>query len=146
MVCALMRTSALHAQIPIQTVANVQVLSFGSFAAGNGGGVTISTTGLRSKMGDVTLLSSDNGSVGLFTISGLPNQAFSILLPANGTVFLANGTGTMSVNNFTSKPSQPGTLNLSGTQTLVIGATLGIASNQKPGAYTGTFVVTANYN
>ena len=144
MACALICTSNLQAQI--QTVTNVQALSFGSFAAGNGGGVTINTAGLRSKTGGVILLSSDNGSAGQFTVNGLPNQTYSIVLPADNTVFLANGTSSMTVNNFNSKPSLTGALSLSGTQTLVIGATLGTANNQKPGVYNGTFTVTVNYN
>ncbi|WP_209216674.1 DUF4402 domain-containing protein [Glaciimonas immobilis] len=135
-----------QAQTQVQSLTNVQALSFGSFAAGYGGGVTISAAGLRSKTGDVILLSSDNGSAGQFTVNGLPNQTYSIVLPANGTVLLTSGTSSMTVNYFTSKPSLTGTLSLSGTQTLAIGATLGIANNQKPGVYNGTFAVTANYN
>ncbi|MGS0743766.1 DUF4402 domain-containing protein [Glaciimonas sp. GG7] len=141
-----------------QIVTNTQALGFGSFAAGSGGTLTMSATGLRSRFGGIVLMSSDNGSAGVFSVSGQPNLTYSINLPPNGIVSLSGGTGlpggtasapngaSMAVNNFTSKPSLSGVFSSGGTQMLMVGATLSVGNNQANGAYNGTFTVTVNYN
>lgn len=129
-----------------QTVIPVQALSFGSFAAGSGGVVTISAAGFRSQVGGVTLLSSAPGSASLFSVTGTPSATYAITLPANGVVTLTGGAGSMAVNNFTSSPGLTGALNGGGTQALWVGAALSVAGNQASGAYAGSFDVTINYN
>lgn len=143
LVCAAAATSISAAQ----TVSALQTLSFGSFAAGAGGGtVTIGAGGARSQVGGVTLLSSAPGSASLFSVTGTPSATYAITLPANGVVTLTAGAASMAVNNFISSPGLTGALNGGGSQALSVGATLSVGSHQASGAYTGSFDVTINYN
>lgn len=142
MACAATATSMSWAQ----TVAATQALAFGSFAAGTGGTVTISAAGARSQGGGVILLSSNGGSAALFSVSGTPSATYAISLPANGVVSMTSGVNSMAVNNFTSSPNLTGALSGGGAQTLSVGATLGVGSNQASSSYNGSFNVTVNYN
>lgn len=123
-----------------------QDLSFGAFAAGAGGTVTISPQGSRTATGDVTLLTSGQASQGTsasFDVSGTANATYQITLPADGTITLTGSNGgSMPVSSFASSPSGKGQLSSIGTQTLQVGATLGVGSSQTPGAYSGSFNVT----
>lgn len=130
-------------------IVNTQALAFGSFAAGSGGSVTLSAAGVRSAGGVVVLLSSDAGAAAQFSVTGDPNVSYSITLPANGGVALTSGANSMAVNNFTSNPSastpSTGLLSAGGSQTLTVGATLSVGSNQASGSYSGSFNVIVNY-
>jgi len=121
-------------------------LSFGAFAAGTGGTVTVSPQGARSASGDVTLMTGGQfaqGSSASIDLTGAPNAAYQITLPADGEVTLTGSQGgSMAVSSFTSAPSGEGQLNSSGTQTLYVGATLQVGNSQAAGTYTGNFNVT----
>jgi len=81
-----------------------------------------------------------------FSITGAPNTAYTITVPSDGTVTMANGGNTIAVDSFTSSPSATGTLDGAGAQTLRVGATrAALAGNQAVGSYTGTFTVTVVY-
>lgn len=129
-----------------QTVTPTQDLSFGAFAAGTGGTVTISPQSARTATGDVTLMTGgqfSQGSAASFDVSGTANATYQITLPADGTITLSGSNGgSMSVSSFVSSPSGEGQLSSVGTQTLYVGATLGVGSNQAPGTYSGSFNVT----
>lgn len=126
-------------------ISNTQALAFGTFAAGSGGGsVTVSAGGVRTPSGGVVLVSSGAGAAATFTVSGDP-VTYAINLPGDGTVTLTSGANSMAVGTFTSSPSGTGTL-ASGSQTLSVGATLSVGSNQAAGVYTGSFDVTVDYN
>ncbi|MDQ3269910.1 MAG: DUF4402 domain-containing protein [Pseudomonadota bacterium] len=125
------------------TIVPTQDLAFGSFVAGTGS-VTMLPGGARSTSGGVIGLSSDGGTAAQFSVSGDPGATFAITLPANGTVFLSNGSSNMPVNGFVSSPSSGGTF-LS-TQVISVGATLDVAEGQPTGAYSGTFLVIVDYN
>ena len=129
-----------------QTVATTGDLSFGAFAAGTGGTVTISPQNARTATGDVTLMTGGQftqGSSASFDLTGSPNAAYQITLPADNQVALTGSQGgSMSLSSFTSSPSGQGQLNASGTQTVYVGATLAVGSNQAPGTYSGSFNVT----
>lgn len=140
--CAITAASVSWAQSMTAT----QALAFGSFAAGTGGTVAISAAGVRSPGGDVILVSSGSGSAASFNVSGTPNATYAISLPANGVVSLTSGSNSMAVNNFTSNPASSGQLSGGGSQTLMVGATLSVGSNQATGTYSGSFNVTVNYN
>lgn len=131
------------------TIVNTQALAFGSFSAGSGGGVTVSPGGMRSAGGGVVLLSSGAGTAAQFSVTGDPSVTYSITLPANGGVSLTSGANSMALNNFTSTPSastpSTGLLSAGGSQTLSVGATLSVGSNQASGSYSGSFDVTVNY-
>lgn len=126
-----------------QTLTRSQDLSFGAFAAGSGGTVTITPQGARTASGDVALIGNSQGSPAAFDVAGAANGTYQITLPANGTVTLTGSNGgSMTVSSFASSPSGQGQLNSLGTQTLQVGATLGVGSNQAPGTYSGSFAVT----
>jgi hypothetical protein len=127
-------------------ISNTQLLTFGKFAAGSGGSVTVSPAGARSAGGGVVLVSSGGGSAALFSVSGDPNLTYAISLPANGAVSLAAGANIMAVSNFSSSPSPTGQLNAGGTQTLSVGATLSVGTNQPTGNYSASFDVFVDYN
>lgn len=132
-----------------QTITPTQDLSFGAFAAGAGGTVTISPQSTRTASGDVILMTGgqfSQGSSASFDVAGTPGATYQITLPADNVVSLSGSQGgSMSVSSFTSSPSGQGQLNLLGTQTLYVGATLGVGSNQTPGSYSGSFAVTIVY-
>lgn len=129
-----------------QTLTRTQDMAFGAFAAGAGGTVTISPQSARTATGDVTLLSSSQGNSAAFDVSGSAGATYQITLPADGTVSLTGSNGgSMAVSSFTSSPSGQGQLSLLGAGTLYVGATIGVGSNQTPGAYSGSFNVTVTF-
>lgn len=128
------------------TIDNTQGLSFGSFVAGSSGSVSVNNSGLRSAAGGVVLIPSSHGLAAEFTITGKPDRAYSIGLPLNGVVTMTGPGSDMSVDDFTREPSDAWPkLPQSGTQTLSVGGTLNAGANQTPGAYSGTFTVTVDY-
>lgn len=132
-----------------QTISDTTALSFGSFVAGSGGTVAVSTAGSRSATGGVTLITSGGGAASQSTVTGTSGSTYSITLPANGDVSLSDGNAnTMAVNNFVSNPAATsGSTGLlsGGSQTLYVGATLSVANSQPAGSYSGTFSVTVTY-
>lgn len=118
-------------------------LAFGAFVAGIGS-VTIPTSGARSTSGGVVGLSSDGGSAAQFSVTGDEGATFAITLPADGTVFLGNGSSNMPVNGFVSSPSSGGTF--LGPQMISVGATLDVVEGQPTGSYSGSFIVIVDYN
>lgn len=128
-------------------IQNNQELSFGSFVAGIGGSVTVSTSGARSASGGVLLIPSSAGAAAQFTVSGDANATYTIQLPGNDFVKLSGPGGDMFINEFTGSPSgAAGQLSAGGSQSLSVGGTLSIASGQSPGEYSGSFSVTVDYN
>lgn len=132
-----------------QTITPTQDLSFGAFAAGTGGTITISPEGVRSATSDVALMTGgqfSQGSVASFDVSGTPNANYQITLPQDGQVTLTGSQGgNMSVTTFTKSPSGQGQLDSLGTQTVTVGGTLAVGSNQAAGTYSGSFNVTIVY-
>ena len=134
------------AQVSV-AIDNVQSLSFGRFAAGSGGSVTVSTNGNRNAGGGVALIRSSQGTAAQFTVSGDPNATYTIQLPDNDFVSLTGPGIGMFINNFLSTPSGVGgQLGADGSQPLSVGGTLNVGSGQAPGSYSGTFSVTVSYN
>lgn len=128
-------------------IANTQALSFGSFVAGNGGSVTVSTSGARSASGDVYLIPSSEGTAAQFTVSGDPDATYTIQLPGDDFVKLTGPGADMAINDVVSSPSGAGgQLGGSGSQTLSVGGALSVGSGQTPGNYSGSLTVTVNYN
>ncbi len=125
------------------TITKTNDLRFGSFAATAAAGtVTISTAGARTGSG-VQLSSMNTGGAAGFTVAGDTNYTYAITLPSTAT--LTSGGNSMTINSFTSNPSGTGTL-ASGAGTVTVGGTLQVGASQAPGAYTGTFSVTMDYN
>ena len=128
---------------------NTRALNFGRFAAAGGGHVTISPAGARSKSGSLILMNSPTTSSASFNVTksknGNTTQAIVISLPANNTIKLNSGVNNMAVNNFVASPATISTIPNNGNVVLTVGATLTVGPSQMPGAYSGSFPVTVNY-
>lgn len=134
------------------TITKVVDLNFGNLVATvAGGAIVLPTSGART--GEAAILAGANqkGTVtaASFTVTGETNFTYAISLPpASFNVSNSDTTpATMSVGTFVSLPASTGSL-VSGTQTLLVGATITLAANQKAGAYTNTsgLAITVNYN
>lgn len=102
---------------------------------------------VRTVTAGVTLMPGGTPSAATFTVTGLADATYSILLPASVTL---TGPGApMTVNAIVSTPTvAAGGVLTSGTQTLYVGATLNVAAAQAFGVYStvAEFPVTVNYN
>ena len=125
------------------SISATQNLSFGKLAAGTGGTVVVDPAGVRTKTGNVTLLSSGPATASQFSITGSPNGTYGITLPTSAT--MTSGAFSMTVDTFVSIPAGTGTVT-SVASILTVGATLHAASSQQAGGYSGTFTVTVNHN
>lgn len=149
--------SAAYATIiaPI-TIDNTIDLNFGDVIAG-AGYVTLSTAGVRgSDYQAFSGLQVGTISAASFNITGEKDYTYSITLPtrngSNPIVLSDGGTATLNVDTFVSKSatltvdSLTGKLDASNKDTVLVGATLRVATGQTAGLYTGTFNVTVAYN
>ena len=135
-------TAAAIVITPI-TVATTANLVFGAVQPKSiAGSVTLSPSGTRTGS-NVVLSSMELGNAARFNITGYANANFTIALPNN---IILTGPGTeMTLSSFTSDLETSSTISAAGTATLTVGGTLAIAANQAPGAYSGSFNVTVNY-
>ncbi len=128
-------------------IAKTVDMSFGTIGAtAIAGTVVLATDGSRTTTGGTSVLSGSPGAAASFNVTGEGNNTYTITLP--GSVILDSGGNTMTANTFVSLPATTGTLS-SGSQTLLVGATLAVANaaTQTAGAYTSAlFTVTVNYN
>ena len=121
-------------------------LSFGDISAGaTAGTIVLSPTGTRTATGGSTFSSGVAGSPAAFDVQGNSNATYSISLPGS-VVLTDSSSNNMVVDNFTSSPTPTGVLDGSGQQTLLVGATLNVGSNQAFGSYSGIMSVTVVYN
>lgn len=121
-------------------------LIFGDISSSaTAGTVSMTTTGTRTSTGGATINSSVAGNPATFDVQGEANANYTISLPVS-VVLSDSASHTMVVDNFTSSPSPSGVLDGSGKQTLFVGATLNVGSNQAFGAYSGQMSVTVDYN
>lgn len=121
------------------SIANVSDLDFGTAPAGDAAKTVAPGT-------------SEDAENGSFTVSGAANTAYTITLPADGTVTMTTGGGganeTIAVSTFTSSPAagSNGLLSGTGTQNLYVGATrAALGAAQVAGNYTATYTVTVVY-
>lgn len=118
-------------------------LNFGSFTAGTGGTLTVSTGGVASVGGDVGLVSGATATADAFTVSGSANRVFTITPSASNSV--TTGGATPATMAFTLTTPATGTLSAAGSYTLNVGGVLTVASAQAPGTYTGSYTVAVTY-
>jgi|WetSurMetagenome_2_1015567.scaffolds.fasta_scaffold324155_1 hypothetical protein len=133
---------------PIGITKNVD-MAFGNIATTTASGtVTLSTAGVRTAGGGVTLpATTGTVTAASFDVSGSGNYGFSITLPGSA-ITLDNGSGnTVTVGTFVSNPSGTGALT-AGAQTVLVGATLNIPAATVAGDYSNAsdLKVTVNYN
>lgn len=120
-------------------------LSFGSLYAGaTAGSVVLAADGSRSASGGAGL-AAGGGTVASFEVQGAPGASYAVTLP--DSALLQDGAGnSMTVTAFSSNAGGVGQLSPEGAQTLAVGAALEVAPAQPQGAYSGSFVVTVEYN
>ena len=113
--------------------------------------VTIDTAGVRGTGGNANLIAGGTPNAGSCTVTGsdLPYD-FSV---ADGTIDDLGAGVAMAVNTFVldrdgdGEVANPQTFTLDGgTDTILVGASLDVGAAQVAGTYTGTVVVTANYD
>ena len=141
-----------HAQ-QAGSLAKTRDLSFGAFVAGTGGAVVLSPSGVRTSTGGVILMNLPAPSSATFSATviktGTSNKGnfktVSFSLPSS--IQLTSGGNVMTVDTFVSSPAA-GTLSaiaLGSTVNVTVGATLRVAANQRPGNYSGSFSVIADF-
>ena len=121
------------------TITGDKALEFGDVAVNaNAGTVVITTAGVASRTGGVSLPNSGaTRSQATFDVTGENSQTYAITV-VNSSVDITDGTNTMTVNNIVTDPTPTGTLSGTGTQTINVGGTLNVAGGQAPGTYTNT--------
>lgn len=128
-------------------------LSFGKFAAGSGGSVTISTSGVRTSSG--VLPSTDGGAAtaAVFVVGGGKGATFSVRHGGTTVLSRAAGSETMTLTTFSDLGAANATAGhvtsamlSEGVQPIYIGGTLNVAPNQAVGTYAGEVSVTVDYN
>lgn len=109
------------------------------------GSLSINASGTRTTTGGVTINTAIAGSPAAFDVQGDAGASYSITLPVS-VLLSDSGSNNMLVDNFTSTPTPAGVLNAGGQQSLFVGATLNVGSNQPFGSYAGLMSVTVDYN
>ena len=127
----------------------VNPLEFGGIVASTGGTVKISTAGVRSSIGALTLVSGTvTPSAASYTVTGTELASYAITIPIIPVIVTNTsvGGGTM---NVTAMDCSYGTLlsafDVAGADNFTVGGTLTVGAAQIPGLYTGTFDVTVAY-
>ena len=128
------------------TVRTINGLFFGNLSSSaEAGTLVLSPGGARTTTGGVTVNRAIAGSPAAFDIQGDPNSTYAITFPA--AIIMTNGSpNSMVVDKFTSLPETTGVIDASGQQTLFVGATLNVDSNQAFGTYSGELNVIVDYN
>ena len=131
--------NAIQTVIAALSIAKVSDLDFGTAPAGD----------VAKTVAPGTVEDASNAS---FTVTGAPSTAYTITLPADGTVTMQTAGGGLNkdiaVNSFASFPAAGanGMLSAGGTQLLLVGATrAALGAAQVAGSYTASFTVTVIY-
>ena len=123
-------------------------LSFGTIGATTIAGTVVLGTDNSRSCTNVDCLSGSPGAAASFDVIGDGSNTYSITLPSAAVPLTGPGP-SMDATAFVSLPTPTGTLDGSGAETLLVGATLavGTAALQTAGVYTSAaFTVTVNYN
>lgn len=122
------------------TLTEVTGLNFGK-VDNTAGTVIISTAGVVT--GTKTQISGGTTSAAELTVTGEPNEAYTITVPTT-TTLSDGGSATMDVTGIDHNATQ--VLDASGNETVNLGGTLTVGATQTTGSYTGTISVTVAYN
>ncbi|MEI7660830.1 MAG: DUF4402 domain-containing protein [Bacteroidota bacterium] len=138
------------------TLAETHALDFGLMTVPSGiVNVTLTTGTIRiaSIPANIGLLAlAPFPATAAYSVSGSASVNYVISLPPDNTVTITQGSNPMHVDGFIAKTASAGvdgitgTLDGSGNDNFVVGATLKLANGQPIGTYTGTFDVTVSYN
>lgn len=127
-------------------IESTQEMDFGTISSPNmNSTVTLNPDGTHTQSGDIRF-TDETLIPGEFLVTGVGGRLVNIGLPESATI--SNGQQTMTLDHFTSDPSQNFTLSGTGTsqtQTIKVGARLHVNKNQAIGTYTGPYTVTVTY-
>ena len=140
--------------VPIAITAPA-ALSFGRFAHGTGGSVTISNSGVRTSSGVVLSSTSSVQTAARFDVTGDGSATYGIT--HSGAAVLSDSASTpntmalvttsdLTGGNVTTGNVATGTLTAGGTQSIFVGGTLTVSATQVAGTYTGAVTLTVEYN
>jgi hypothetical protein len=133
-------TATVVAPITLTHVSGA-TLSFGTFTSGTtGGSVSVTSGGVGTASGDVTLMSTSTESADAFTVAGDPSRSFDITTAAGS---VTSGANSMA---FTTSAPATGTLSGAGAASFAVAGVLTVGGNQAAGTYTGSYAVTVTYN
>jgi hypothetical protein len=96
-----------------------------------------------------SLTTTGTTTAGVFTVSGEDTKEYVVTVPSADVTLTDGGTNTIIVNAFTYDAGLGVGVNGEAVSTgapLNIGATLNVGADQAAGDYSGTYVVTVNYN
>lgn len=125
-------------------VASVQDLDFGQIVPQQvAGTVTVSASGAVSSSNVFVITP---GSPGLWNVTGLAGESYTITLPTSAVLRLGTSANTMTAVNFEHDAGATPTLDAAGTDSFNVGATLNVGANQTPGVYNGNYIVAVAYN
>jgi len=124
-------------------------LSFGQFAPGSGGTVTLTMAGVRDVTGGVVALGGTS-SAARFDVAGTGNASYSISIGAseltsNGNTMPFTYASALTESSATSGTVSEGQLT-DGAQSIYVGGVLAVAANQAVGVYSGEITATVEYN
>jgi hypothetical protein len=138
------------------SIAEVSPMHFGTMGVltGTGGTCLVTTAGVRSATGGVTLSAlAPLMSLASYTVTGEASYTYAITLPSTITVTKVSGTETMTIGTLLAKSTSgteshtaTGTLAAGGTESFTVGGILTVTAGQAAGVYAGTFDVTVAYN
>lgn len=139
--------------IPI-TITKMADLSFGKFAPGAGGTVTLSTSGARSVTGAILSTNGSTPTAARFDVHGETSATYAITYTGT-TANLTSGANTMAlttISDLTGLGVSTGTQATgaldatTGNQSIYVGGSLAVGATQPAGTYTGTVTVAVEYN
>ena len=118
-------------------------MDFGDVSVGTvGGTIVLATNGGRSVTGDAEAVTGGTEAAGVYNVTGEGTKAYSITFPASAVISSAGNN--MTVDNFVHDAGATPALT-GGADSFNVGATLNIGASQPPGAYTGTYTLTVDY-
>jgi hypothetical protein len=141
-------TSGIAADILMAiAVNNTAALNFGGVVTGGASGTVV----VKPDNSWVCNVAACGGNIraASFNVTGGAGYTYTVTLPSSSITLTeaSLGIATMTVDTFNSaSASGTRTLDSSGTDTLIVGATLHVGSLQIEGDYTGKFDVTVNYD
>jgi hypothetical protein len=144
--------SATTTIVAPMTITKAFDLAFGKFATSGAGTLTVSTSGVRTFSGGVTVLTGVTPTAGKFDVTGDSTSTFSVSF-AGTSANLTSGANTLAfapasdlnAGNTTSGNITTGTL-VAGVASIYVGGVLTVGAAQPAGTYTGTVTALVDYN
>lgn len=145
--------------LPI-ALAKVGDISFGKFAPGTAPSlVTVFTDGTRTASGGATgaFLLTGAATVSTLNVTGEASTAYTVTYTPSGANVTNAALDTMAITYFSKKSTAAdgttaagtftaGTLSGAGAESIIVGAQLAVPAGQPPGLYSGSILVSVDYD